>query len=146
MGEREIREKYGGKLPKAINRAIRAECTGGNEALDMLTNLAGAAKQSHWKDKKGLPTPEAEAYYKHMANVVEKMGAQIRRKWGLPVFTNDDKPKRTSRSAPPRKSGPASTKRTGAGPAKRAGAGPTRPRTAASKAARPDAKKRPPKA
>ena len=25
MGERELREKYGGKLAKAINRAIRAE-------------------------------------------------------------------------------------------------------------------------
>ena len=41
MGEREIREKYGGKLPKAINRAIRAEVIGGNAALDKLTQLAG---------------------------------------------------------------------------------------------------------
>ena len=36
MGEKELREKYGGKLLKAINRAIRAEVTGGNEALDRL--------------------------------------------------------------------------------------------------------------
>lgn len=37
MGERELRDKYGGKRAKAINRAIRAELDGGNEALDRLT-------------------------------------------------------------------------------------------------------------
>ena len=39
MGERELRAKYGGKLAKAINRAIRAEVKGGNEALDKLTAI-----------------------------------------------------------------------------------------------------------
>ena len=84
MGEREMREKYGGKLPKAINRAIRAEIPGGNEALDRLTHLAAAAKQSHWHDKQGRPTPEADAYYKHQRNVVERMAAQVRRTWAVP--------------------------------------------------------------
>ena len=83
MGDREIREKYGGKLPKAINRAIRAEIPGGNEALDTLTHLAAAAKQSHWHDKQGRPTPEAEAYYKHERDVVGRMAAQVRRTWGV---------------------------------------------------------------
>ena len=83
MGERELREKYGGKLPKAINRAIRAEIPGGNEALDTLTHLAAAAKDSHWHDKKGRPTPEAEAYFKHQKNVVERMAAQVRATWGV---------------------------------------------------------------
>lgn len=81
MGERELREKYGGKLPKAINRAIRAEVPGGNEALDTLTHLAAAAKQSHWHDKQGRPTPEAEAYYKHQRDVVGRMEAQVRKTW-----------------------------------------------------------------
>jgi hypothetical protein len=85
MSERELREKYGGKLPKAINRAIRAEIPGGNEALDTLTHLAAAAKDSHWHDKKGRPTPEAEAYYKHQRNVVERMAAQVCRTWDVPT-------------------------------------------------------------
>lgn len=84
MGERELRAKYGGKLAKAINRAIRAEVPGGNEALDRLTHLAGAARQSHWKDHAGRPTPEAAAYFKHQREVLEPMEAQVRRKWGIP--------------------------------------------------------------
>src|SRR5688500_16235847 len=97
MGERELREKYGGKLPKAINRAIRAEVPGGNEALDRLTDLAAAAKQSHWHDKQGRPTPEAEAYYKHQRNVVARMDEQVRKTWGVPVDAvgRDDRPRRT---------------------------------------------------
>ena len=91
MGERELREKYGGKLPKAINRAIRAEIPGGNEALDKLTDLAAAAKQSHWHDKQGRPTPEAEAYYKHQRNVVDRMAEQVRKTWGVPVDAGGDR-------------------------------------------------------
>src|SRR5688500_8779611 len=89
MGERELREKYGGKLPKAINRAIRAEIPGGNEALDRLTDLAAAAKHSHWHDKQGRPTPEAEAYYKHQRNVVARMDEQVRKTWGVPVRSEE---------------------------------------------------------
>jgi hypothetical protein len=84
MGERELRDKYGGKLVKAINRAIRAEVPGGNEALDKLTQLAAAAKQSHWKDKQGRDTAEATAYFKHVREVIGKMDAQVRKTYGLP--------------------------------------------------------------
>ena len=90
MGERELREKYGGKLPKAINRAIRAEIPGGNEALDQFTHLAAAAKQSHWHDKAGRPTPEAEAYYKHQRDVIGRMDAQVRRTWDVPADAGRD--------------------------------------------------------
>ena len=105
MGERELREKYGGKLPKAINRAIRAEIPGGNEALDRLTDLAAAAKQSHWHDKQGRPTPEAEAYYKHQRNVVARMDEQVRRTWGVPpdAAGREDRPRPTRAGRPPRK-------------------------------------------
>ena len=96
MGERELREKYGGKLHKAINRAIRAEIAGGNEALDTLTDLAASAKQSHWHDKQGRPTPEAEAYFKHERDVVGKMAAKVRATWGVP---QDAQP--TRRPGPP---------------------------------------------
>lgn len=91
MGERELREKYGGKLAKAINRAIRAEIPGGNEALDRLTDLAAAAKQSHWHDKAGRPTLEAEAYYKHQREVVGRMDAQVRRTWSVPAGAGGEK-------------------------------------------------------
>src|SRR3954453_19783911 len=73
MGEREIRAKYGGHLAKAINRAIRAEVDGGNEALERLTQLAGAARQSRWTDRQGRPTPEAAAYFRHKREVVGGM-------------------------------------------------------------------------
>src|SRR5438034_10742631 len=84
MGEREIREKYGGKLAKAINRAIRAEVPGGNEALDQLTQLAGAARHSRWKDRAGRDTPQAAAYFRHKREVVDRMDAEVRRRWGVP--------------------------------------------------------------
>lgn len=84
MGEREIREKYGGKLAKAINRAIRAELPGGNEALDRLTHLAAPILQAGWEDRHGNPTPEATAYFKHKREVVDKLEAEVRKRWGIP--------------------------------------------------------------
>ena len=83
MSEKTLREKYGGKLAKAINRAIRAEIAGGNEALDTLTQLAAAARQSHWKDLQGKHTKEATAYYRHKRDVIEKMDAEVRKRWGI---------------------------------------------------------------
>jgi hypothetical protein len=83
MSEQTLRAKYGGKLPKAINRAIRAEISGGNEALDKLTQLAAAARQSHWKDLQGKHTKEATAYYRHKRDIIDKMDAQVRRKWEI---------------------------------------------------------------
>jgi hypothetical protein len=100
MGERELREKYGGKLAKAINRAIRAECPGGNEALDKLTALAGPAMQSGWKERNGDPTPEAVLYFKHQRNVVDKLEVLIREKWGIPP---ERKPETKSRQTKPRR-------------------------------------------
>ena len=84
MGEKELREKYGGKLAKAINRAIRAEVPGGNEALDKLTQLAGPAMQSRCTDRAGKETPEAEAYFRHKRDVVDRMEAIVRKTWGVP--------------------------------------------------------------
>jgi hypothetical protein len=98
MSERDLRAKYGGKLPKAINRAIRAELPGGNEALDKLTRLAAPILQSGWKDRTGKPTPEATAFFKHKRDVVDKMEAQIRQKWGIPMDEpTEKKPRRKKR-------------------------------------------------
>jgi hypothetical protein len=84
VGERELREKYGGKLAKAINRAIRAELPNGNAALDKLTELAGPAMQSGWKARNGDPTPEAVVYFKHQREVIQKLESEIRRRWQIP--------------------------------------------------------------
>lgn len=99
MGERELREKYGGKLAKAINRAIRAELPGGNAALDTLTQLAGPAMQSGWKERNGDPTPEAVAYFKHKRNVVEKLEAEIRSRWQMPQEESASSKPRRKRSS-----------------------------------------------
>src|ERR1700722_13366961 len=85
MGEMELREKYGGKLAKAINRAIRAKIPGGNPALEKLTALAGPALHSGWYDAQGSPTAEAAAYFKHKHSVVDKMEAAVREKWKIPA-------------------------------------------------------------
>ena len=84
MGEREIREKYGGKLDKAINRAIRAEIPEGNAALDTLEKLSGPAAHSGWTDPDGQPTPAAVAYFRHKHNVVDRLIAKVRQNWNLP--------------------------------------------------------------
>ena len=114
MGERELREKYGGKLAKAINRAIRAEIPGGNEALDRLTNLAGAARHSHWEDKVGQPTPEASAYFRHQREVVDRMEAQVRQTWGIPPAREGKRPPPRPGKVKPRHT-PPSKARAGAG-------------------------------
>ena len=85
MGEKEIRAKYGGKLAKAVNRAIRAEVKGGGAALDKLTELAGAARHSGWKDAAGKDTPEAVAYHRHLRDVVNTMETEVCRRWGVQI-------------------------------------------------------------
>ena len=102
MGEREIREKYGGHLAKAINRAIRAEVPGGNEALDKLTALAGAARHSRWTDHAGRDTPEAVAYYRHKRDVVERMEREVRKTWGVPLERAGTKDRRRRHERPGR--------------------------------------------
>lgn len=83
MGERELREKYGGKLDKAINRAIRAETPDGNAALDTLARLSGPAAHSGWIDSAGKPTTEAAAYHKHQRGIVGPLIAKICRAYDI---------------------------------------------------------------
>jgi hypothetical protein len=91
MDDKKIRAKYGGKLPKAINRAIRAEVKGGSQALDHMTALAGAARQSGWKDRQGRNTEEAAAYFRFQREVIDPMDAEVRKRWGLPPELRSEK-------------------------------------------------------
>jgi hypothetical protein len=116
MDDKKIRAKYGGKLPKAINRAIRAEVKGGSQALDHMTALAGAARQSGWKDRQGRNTEEAAAYFRYQREVIDPMDAEVRKRWGLPPELRSEKTtaavkKPTGpRKARPRKLGPKKTR------------------------------------
>ena len=89
MGEKELRTKYGGKLAKAINRAIRAEIAGGNEALDKLTQL-GRGRMATLQEladeafadllkKHGVPIDLKDALRKS-AGVAKKAAAKARSK------------------------------------------------------------------
>lgn len=121
MGEREIREKYGGKLAKAINRAIRAEVPGGNEALDTLTDLAGPAMHSGWKDRSANPTPEAVAYFKHKRGVVDRMEATVRKTWGISLDLREKRSRPPRRRAGEKRIQKPAGKRSGKRPNQRAG-------------------------
>lgn len=108
MGEKELREKYGGKLAKALNRAIRAECPEGNNALDRLTKLAGQASKSGWTLPSGQKTEEAAAYEKHQRQLVSRLEAEVRARWGIPpeVVATPASKKPTGMKKGPRKTGP----------------------------------------
>jgi hypothetical protein len=82
MGEKELREKYGGKLAKAINRAIRAELPGGNDALDRLAKLSGPAAHASRGAKGNEPIPEMQAFEKQK-KLVASLESQIRQKYGI---------------------------------------------------------------
>jgi hypothetical protein len=107
MGERELREKYGGKLAKAINRAIRAELPEGNAALDHLTHLSGPAAHSGWTHPNGEVTDEAKAYHKQ-ERVVAQLEMRIRQKWGLPPKEVEETPDKSRRAKPGRSKRPSS--------------------------------------
>jgi hypothetical protein len=92
MPEKELRAKYGGKLPKALNRAIRAELPEGNVALDTLTQLAGPAMQSGWVTPNGSSTPEAMAYFKHKKRV-DELENKIRKLYDIPIEESKRMPK-----------------------------------------------------
>ena len=91
MGERELRDKYVGKLDKAINRAIRAEIPAGNAALDLLAKISGPAASSGWTDRDGNSTPEAALYLKHRRSVVGPLIAKICRAYKI---THDEPAKK----------------------------------------------------
>jgi len=79
-GRKELREKYGGKLAKASTGRSGRRCPAACR-LDRLT-IGRPAMHSGWKERNGKPTEAAAAYFKHKQQVVEKMEAIVRQKWG----------------------------------------------------------------
>ena len=131
MGEKQLREKYGGKLAKAINRAIRAELPDGNAALDKLTTLSGPASQAmdFAHGTKAIPAVQA---FEKQKRLVAGLEAQIRNKWGIaPALPEKSAAK--SRPRPRVKPGMRSAAKSGVKPGAKAGKKPgaTRPQGSA---------------
>lgn len=84
MPTRELREHYGkSNQPAAINAAIRAECPGGNEALEALTLLKQIADRHGWQGENGTASVPAMAYGR-VLEIVAAMERAVRARWGLP--------------------------------------------------------------
>lgn len=78
MSLQDLKAKYGGsKSRQAINRAIRAECPGGPEALDAL-ELLYKMSQRHGRGS------EAEVGYLQVLGIVDAMEDVIRERYGMP--------------------------------------------------------------
>ncbi|WP_321376979.1 hypothetical protein [Trichococcus shcherbakoviae] len=88
MSTRDLREKYGsnGGTPAVINRAIRAECPGGNEALDALRSFHEILRSDRLESN---PTAKAmaEAARNRLVEIANAMEAEIRRRYGMPPET-----------------------------------------------------------
>lgn len=86
MGTRELRETYGkksGSAREAINRAIRAELPGGNEALDALTLFH---EMKHRLDATGENRQAADicqVAMERVAGIAAAMEREIRKRYGM---------------------------------------------------------------
>lgn len=84
-----LRRKYGGKTAEAINRAIRAEVPGGDEALDRLRDWRMICSRLGWGD--GLPEePLHVTAYRHLLEIVDAMEEAVRERYGLPPAPERD--------------------------------------------------------
>lgn len=87
MPLKELRSAYGktgGDPRQAINRAIRAELTGGAGILDLLPIVRHMAQVEGWKDAKGEPSPAA-MIYERVAAIADELETEIRRRYEMPV-------------------------------------------------------------
>lgn len=80
-----LREKYGknAKRREAINRAIRAECPGGDDALDRLEDWHKICYRRGWDDIGGEEPLQVTAY-RHLLDIVDSMEDWVRTEYDLP--------------------------------------------------------------
>lgn len=85
MPTKDLRARYGqnGGTQGMINRAIRAECPGGGEALDLLTLLLQIGDRVGWADADSKPTV-AHVAYMRVCWIVDKMEAAVRATYDMP--------------------------------------------------------------
>lgn len=69
-------------VPKAVRRAVAAECAGGKEALKALHDWADVVGRSEGEEKREAKNV-ARVCYEHIRDIVEAMEADVRKRWGL---------------------------------------------------------------
>jgi len=96
MAKSKLREKYGGKTGEAINRAIRAECPGGDEAIATMTLARQMCQRHGYEDSRGQPSALA-ALLGQIMGIVDAMEDEIRRRYDMqPREERDDFARRDS--------------------------------------------------
>ena len=87
MALKELREKYrktSGSAREAINRAIRAELAGGNEALDALELFHKIVQRTGDLEADGKTPTIAQVAHDRLVTIVDAMEAEIRRRYDMP--------------------------------------------------------------
>lgn len=76
MTVKDLKAKYGGRAEQAINRAVRAEITGGARVLEEL---------EYWSGQINLhgETGHAETAYIAFAEIAEEMKNEVARRYGM---------------------------------------------------------------
>jgi hypothetical protein len=90
MPLRELRRKYGktsGSAREAINRAIRAELAGGNEALDGLELFHKIVLRLGEFEADGRTPTLAQVAHDRLAGIANALEAEIRRRYAMPEST-----------------------------------------------------------
>lgn len=85
MSYRALKARYKGKTREAINKAIRAECPGGDEALDGLNDWHKVCEHRGWQgaDGRGEESLQVTAY-RHLLEIVDAMEDSVRARYSLP--------------------------------------------------------------
>ena len=87
---KDLRAKYhASEARQAINRAIRAECPGGSEALDALELMHKILRRTGETEAAGTPTI-AKVAYDRLCGIANAMEASVRDEWGMPPLATED--------------------------------------------------------
>lgn len=94
MPKKELCDKYDQKLlARAINKAIRAEIAGGDEALDALELAHGFMRRAGVRNAANSDLPQARVYMSILA-IVDAMEDEVRLRYGVPVSRDRDDDRR----------------------------------------------------
>ena len=91
MAMKELGAKYGkGSGRGLVNRAIRAELLGGNEALDALKAIHDA--ELHFASNPAKCAAELSRAHTLVSELVRKLSNEIARRYELPSYEPDEAP------------------------------------------------------
>lgn len=83
MPTKRLRDEYGGNPRSAMNRAIRAECAGGEAALDALEYWHGVCIERGFGAGGDQPDPYHVQAYARTMEIVDAMEDDVRQRWGM---------------------------------------------------------------